>query len=164
MAVSVDKPNLPLQLILLATIIVLGGAYGSQYFGDLHPCKLCLYQRWPWWIAGGLALTAILLPSVAHLKSRLMILVGLVLIVGSAIAVYHVGVEFKWWQGPATCSGNIELPKSLSELHATLQRAPVVRCDEVSWSLFGISMAGYNALISASAGIFSLVVGTRTTK
>lgn len=164
MAFSVNRSDLPPLLILIAAIAALGGAYGSQYLGELQPCKLCLYQRWPWWAAGGLAALTFLLPGAAFLKSRALILIGLVLFVGSAIAFYHAGVEYKWWEGPATCSGAVELPKTLAELHASLSRAVAVPCDEPAWSLFGISMAGYNGLFSTATGLFAVAVGLRTSR
>lgn len=161
MAISIDRSTLPPLAILIAAIGALGGAYGSQSLGDLQPCKLCLYQRWPWWIAGGLAALAILLPAAAILKGRGMIAIGLILFVGASIAFYHAGVEYKWWEGPATCSGIAEMPQTLAELHAGLKQAAIIRCDEVPWSLFGISMAGYNGLFSTGAGLFAVAAGLR---
>jgi disulfide bond formation protein DsbB len=163
MPTSVNRSDIPVLLLLLAAIIALGAAYGSQHFGDLQPCKLCLYQRWPWWAVLGLASLTFVLPVSAEVKKRALIILGLVLFVGTSIAIYHTGVEQKWWPGPATCSGVVELPKTLSELHSSLQRAVNVPCDEVPWSFMGISMAGYNAIASGTAALFAFSTGLRKT-
>ena len=68
--------------------------------------------------------------------------------IGAGIAVFHVGVEQQWWPGTAECGGIDGANLSLEQLKAQILAAPVVRCDEVAWSLFGISMAGYNILLS----------------
>lgn len=134
--------------LLALAAATLGTVYASQYLGGLQPCKLCLYQRWPWWVAGGLALLGLALPQ---LRRGGLMLAGLAIWVGAGIALYHTGVEQKWWSGPASCSGG-SMPDSLEALRALIFSAPVVRCDEIAWSLFGISMAGYNALLSVATG------------
>jgi disulfide bond formation protein DsbB len=170
MAININRIHFASLLLLLSAIVALSSAYGSQYLGNLQPCKLCLYQRWPWWIAGGMAGLVFLFATskgdARHTGEttlrRALVLIGIVLLVGCAIATYHTGVEQHWWQGPATCSGNFTLPKTLEEIHTNVQRAVTVRCDEIPWSMWGISMAGYNAVASAVAGLFALNAGTRS--
>lgn len=153
--------TIPAALLLLS-IAVLATVYGAQHLGGLRPCELCLYQRWPWWIAAGLALAA-LVPGGAPADAARRVLVaaaGLVLIAGAVLAGYHVGVEQGWWQGPASCGGAIATPETLAELRAQLSQT-VVPCGEPAWSLFGISMAGYNAILSAAAGLAALAGARR---
>ena len=160
----IDRP-LFIPLVLLAiSAAILGGAYSFQYLGGLHPCTLCLYQRWPWWIAGGLAILAMLYVRNRDLARIFSALGALAVLVGMGVAVYHVGVEQQWWAGPTACSGTADAPKTLEALRAQIMAAPIVRCDEIPWSLFGISMAGYNALISLATGIFVLSLLRRNSR
>jgi disulfide bond formation protein DsbB len=128
-------------------VATLGAVYASQYLGGLRPCPLCLYQRWPWWIAGGLAVLS-LRPGFG--RGALM-LAGLALWAGAGIAGYHVGIEQHWGAGPSACTGAATLD-SVDALRAQIFATPIVRCDEIAWSLFGVSMAGYNALLSVATG------------
>ncbi len=161
----IDRPlTLPLGLLCISAA-VLGGAYAFQYLGGLQPCTLCLYQRWPWWIAAGFAVVALLMIRDRRATRGLAAFGAMAVLVGTGIAVYHVGVEQHWWTGPSACSGTSETPQTLEALRAQILAAPVVRCDDIAWSLFGISMAGYNVLISLATGlgILSLLQRNRRT-
>lgn len=149
--------TIPAALLLLG-LAVLATAYGAEHLGGLRPCELCLYQRWPWWIAAGLAFAALVPAGTA--RRALLAAAGAALIAGAVLAGYHVGVEQGWWQGPAACGGGVAAPETLSELRAQMSR-PVVPCSEPAWSLFGISMAGYNAVLSAAAGLAALAGARR---
>lgn len=134
------------DLILLATLgsaALLFGALGFQYLGGLAPCKMCIWQRWPHAIA-------ILIGLIAYWQSaRLLALLGsAVVFVGAGIGLYHAGVEQHWWEGPNTCTSGPIKDLSPEDLLSQILAAPVVRCDEIAWSLMGISMAGWNAIIS----------------
>lgn len=145
-------------LPLAAGVAALGGAYGSQYLGGLRPCELCLWQRWPWWVAATLGLLAILARRRPAVQAALLLLAVLAVFTGAGIAVFHVGVEQHWWPGLASCGGAaVDAGLSVEALRNQIMGAPVVRCDEVAWSLLGISMAGYNALLSAAVGALVLV-------
>ncbi len=160
----IDRPySIPLGLLFMSAA-ALGGAYAFQYLGGLQPCTLCLYQRWPWWIAGGLALLALLLLRERRLSRALAALGALSILVGAGIAVYHAGIEQHWWTGPTACSGTAATPQTLEALRAQIFAAPVVRCDDIPWSLFGISMAAYNALISLATGLSALVLLRRNAR
>ncbi|AGT08140.1 disulfide bond formation protein B [Paracoccus aminophilus] len=117
-----------------------------QHFG-YAPCELCILQRWPHLAAAvlGLGIWAF------GWKRGLAVLGLLAALTAVAFAIFHTGVELKLWQGPSHCSGGISgmTTMSANDLMAQLQAAPVVRCDEAAWSLFGISMAGWNAICSA---------------
>ena len=154
-----NSERTPHILLFLGSAVLLLGAYGFQYIGGLQPCVLCIYQRLPHLAILLLTLAAILLVSRPPATLLLSLLAGLVLLASAGIAGYHVGVEQKWWEGPADCqaSGTAE---TVAALRAQLLEKPVARCDEVPWSLFGVSMAGYNMLISAAMGFFAI----RTTR
>ncbi|MGA0615552.1 disulfide bond formation protein B [Paracoccus sp. KR1-242] len=111
------------------------------------PCELCILQRWPHLAA---AIIAALMAVLGW--RRWLALLGLIAAATAfGFAVYHTGVEMKLWLGPQHCSGGVSglATMSTGDLMAALEKAPVVRCDEISWSLFGISMAGWNAICSA---------------
>ncbi len=151
------------MLIALASIAILGTALASQYFGGLAPCKMCHYQRWPYifTIAAGIAAWA--LPGGSVASRWLIAACALAFAIGGAVAVYHAGVEYGWFAGPTSCSGTGETPKTIEELRRQLLTQPVVRCDEPAWTMFGVSMAGYNVLASAvlAAGSLFATVGMR---
>jgi disulfide bond formation protein DsbB len=137
----------PRSLILLATlgsVGLLGGAFAFQYIGGLAPCQLCLWQRWPH--------AAAILIGVVALATGLRGLVwlgGLAALTTAGIGMFHVGVEQLWWEGLATCTaGSIEGISTADLLDPTKDIAAVVRCDEIAWSLLGISMAGWNVVLS----------------
>ncbi|MDP2331789.1 MAG: disulfide bond formation protein B [Reyranella sp.] len=142
----------PSKLGLLAALgsgALLGGALYFQYVVGLAPCEMCHWQRWPHIVAivaGLLALASFAAPRLALV---LVLIATTALIVTSAIGVFHAGVEYRWWQGPQACSGNIPRGLSAEQLKKYLFGARMVRCDETVWSLWGISMAGWNALLSA---------------
>ena len=148
-------------LLLAASIAVLGTALASQYLGGLQPCVLCVYQRLPYAAVIMIATAALFLPTGP--RAVALALAGLALLTGTGIAVFHVGVEQHWWQGTAEC-GSVGAADSVEALRAQILSAPVVRCDEVPWSLFGISMAGYNALVSLGLGIASLIAARQLTR
>ena len=159
---SLTAPRTALLLVLAASVGVLGGAYVFQYAFGYQPCELCLYQRIPWWIVIGVGCGAYWAQNrLPGLGNMLLVLIGLTLLAGAGLAGYHAGVEWKWWQGPTACSGAPVDFNNLEDLTAAILAAPVVRCDDVAWSLFGISMAGYNFLISAALGLFAILVPLR---
>lgn len=133
------------RLILLAALGsggLLAGAFLFQMLG-YAPCKMCIWQRYPHVIAVGIGAAALLL------KQKWMAALGAMATATTAgIGFYHVGVEQDWWQGPTTCSSGSIDNLSPDALLDQIMNAPLVRCDEIPWELFGISMAGWNALLS----------------
>jgi len=143
-------------LALLVPVGLLGGALFSQFVGGLYPCEMCYWQRWPHGVAILLALGALLSPIGAPRTRALVLLAALAIAVSGAIGVFHAGVELGYWEGVTQCTANGA--KSLQDILST----PLVRCDQVQWSLFGISMAGWNAIISlGSAALIALLAGRR---
>lgn len=145
----------PAALIVGASVIALGAAYGSQIFGGLAPCILCLYQRVPYAIVIVLGLAALILKSQgrADLAAISVPLAGVVFFVGAVIAGFHVGVEQHWWQGTTECVGPAGAA-TLQDLEAQILATPVTLCNEIAWSLFGLSMAGYNVIASLALSGF----------
>lgn len=139
-------------------VVVLGTVLASQYLGGLQPCELCLYQRWPWGVAIALGvLAAVIRPA----RRVLVGLAGLVILLGGLLAAYHAGVEYGWFPGFTSCTSAISAGSSVADLRNQLLNAPVVRCDVPGFVLFGISMAGYNAILSVIAGLVLLFAGLR---
>jgi disulfide bond formation protein DsbB len=148
-------------LILAASVIVLGSALASQYWGGLVPCKLCIWQRWPYVATIVAALLALFVFRGIGARRVLLGFCAAVFAIGGAIAVYHAGVEQGWFSGPSSCSGDATAAQTVEDLRRLLLAQPVVRCDEIPWSLFGISMAGYNAIVSLILAWASLYAALR---
>ncbi len=132
---------------LVASAAVLGGALVSQYWGGLIPCELCLFERWPWWAAIVIALLGLLIGRRAALPWAALLL-AIVYAVGSVFAFYHVGVEQHWFAGPSACTAAPSGAMTLEQMKAQLLATPAVMCDQVQWSLFGVSLAGWNLVAS----------------
>jgi disulfide bond formation protein DsbB len=155
----IHSPRQAFGLLVLLTAGALGFALVQQYAFGLPPCEFCIWQRWPWGLVGVLGIVgAAIAPRAAR---PLLLLAGLLLLIGAAIAAFHVGVEQHWWQGPTACSSTAAPATSLDALRAQLASAPIVRCDQIAWSLLGVSMAGYNFLVSLIAGVVTLTIARR---
>jgi disulfide bond formation protein DsbB len=141
------------RLALGIPALLLAGAYLSQYGFGLYPCEMCWWQRWPHFAAIALALVS----TVAAPKRAWIALAALAILVSGLIGAYHAGVEYGWWEGVTACANHAAAGGG-DPLQAILD-APLVRCDEIPWSLFGISLAGWNFLVStaAAAAIFVLL-------
>lgn len=135
--------RLPVAIAALGSAVLLAAALAFQHLGGLAPCQMCIWQRWPHAIAvvlGALALGAGLRwPALAG---------ALVMLAGAGIGAWHAGFEQGWLPGPASCSGAPVGDLTAEELMARIMSAPLVRCDEIVWSFAGISMAGWNAILS----------------
>jgi disulfide bond formation protein DsbB len=138
-------------LALAAPALLLGGAYLSQYGFGLVPCEMCWWQRYPHFAALALALLAFALPALAGPFTGL---AALAILASGLIGAFHAGVEYHWWQGPRACTSTA-LGSGTDPL-AAIMAAPVVRCDVPQWQLFGVSLAGWNFLISTAAALVVL--------
>lgn len=146
-------------LAALGSALALAGAFAFQHLGDMPPCPLCITQRW--FHAGGVALGLALL---LRAPLRPMAALGaLILLGGAGVAFYHAGVEQHWWAGPQSCTAAADIGAlSTDDLLARLRQTPVVRCDEIPWALWGVSMAGWNALLSLGlAGLWAWSAAAR---
>ena len=153
-----EGPTAIAVLLTTAGTITLGIAYGFQYVGSLQPCQLCLYQRWSWWIAVLLGLIAINFRG-RELFQRIAVgYAAISILSGAVIAIFHVGVEQFWWEGHEICTGVGESAITIDALKKQIMNTPVTRCDDTTWALFDITMAGYNAFVSITAGMGGLIL------
>ena len=142
-------------LALLLPLGLLGGALGSQYIGGLHPCEMCYWQRWPHAAAILLAALAFTAPAASSRSRTLTLLAAAAIALSGAIGVYHAGVEVGIFEGITTCSTTRGM--TLQDIVS----APLVRCDQVQWSLFGLSMAGWNAILSLGGAVLIAVLALK---
>lgn len=147
-------------IALLLPLTLLGGALGSQYLGGLYPCEMCYWQRWPHAVAIVLAALAFTAPAEAPRARTLTLLAALAIAVSGAIGVYHAGVEAKIFQGFTTCTA---LSKGLSpaEILRQINHAPLIRCDQVQFRFLGISLAGWNAILSLGGAALILLLALK---
>lgn len=134
-------------LALAVPAALLGGAYISEYGFGLHPCEMCWWQRWPHFAALGFAVLAYVAPP----QRGWTLLAALAILVSGAIGLFHAGVEYGWWEGITSCAA-ISAGGSGNALE-DIMNTPLVRCDEPAWTLLGISLAGFNFLISTGAAL-----------
>ncbi len=153
---------------LASLLTIFGGAFvlvtalGFQHGFKLPPCQLCYWQRYGYIAAMAIAWTS-LLPLPTSARVGLATVAGLALLATAGIAVYHAGVEWKWWPGPRGCSATSGFGLSIEELKRRILGTPVVRCDAIAWQWLGLSMAGWNAIVAAVLGVVSLGLTWRVT-
>ncbi|AML52757.1 disulfide bond formation protein B [Falsihalocynthiibacter arcticus] len=131
-------------LVVIASfgsLAMLLGAFGFQYIGGLAPCPMCLWQRYPHAVA--FVLGVLILAGGPRILAALGAIAALTT---SAIGLFHTGVERDWWEGPTTCTSGPVANLTPEELMAQIMSAPLVRCDEVAWEMFDLSMASWNAI------------------
>jgi disulfide bond formation protein DsbB len=152
MTVTYDTAGRARLLALLLSGGLLGGAYISQYVFGLYPCEMCWWQRYPHFAALGLTGLAFVAPA----PRAWVALAAVSILISGVIGGFHAGVEYKWWPGITGCA---VIDLQMDVLNPTL--APVTRCDEAPWTLFGISLAGFNFLFSGlgAIAILALTVG-----
>ena len=145
-------------LALLLPLALLAGALGSQYLGGLYPCEMCHWQRWPHYLAVVVAGLAFVVPG-RQAREGLVVAAALLIALSGAIGVYHAGVEYHWWSGPAACTSTLTMSGATpAERLAAIMRAPVVMCDKAQWRLLGVSLAGFNAILSLGGAAVILAV------
>jgi disulfide bond formation protein DsbB len=149
---NADNPALTAALAITAiAAATLAGAWFFQLVLDIQPCPLCLEQRYAYYLA--LPLGLLVAFAASRGAARPVLLAGLLLLAIAALAntwlgTYHAGVEWKFWQGPTDCTGPVGNLGSAGTLLERLDTVKVIRCDEVQWRFLGLSLAGYNVLIS----------------
>jgi disulfide bond formation protein DsbB len=148
----------------VVSALMLGAAHAFETFGKMAPCHLCLKQREVYWVAGTVALIALVArrtPWAAKARRPFDLLLAAIFLYGAGLAAFHAGVEWKWWPGPTTCTGGGAA--AAGDLLAMLKggAVKVPQCDKAAWVFLGLSMAGWNALASLGFAGASLTAGLR---
>lgn len=155
-----DRRESALLVAFTLGLVSILAALGFEHLGGYVPCKLCLWQRWPYYLGVPLTMAGVLTIQREGLVGIGRVLAGLcavIFLISLGLGIYHAGVEWAFWPGPADCGGKIVTgPASVSDFRATLESAKSIRCDEAAWRLFGLSFAGWNALVSAMIAGFAL--------
>jgi disulfide bond formation protein DsbB len=133
-------------VIAAATILT---ALGFQHLGGYAPCPLCLEERYAYYFAVPVSAVALFLARRLEISAAriLLALIALAFLANAVVGVFHAGVEWKWWAGPAACTGGLQWGEG--GLGEQIENAPVIRCDEASWRFLFLSFAGWNAVVSA---------------
>ena len=151
------RPRRVLLAVGLASLAMLAAAFTAQYLFGLEPCVLCLYQRVHYGATAVLAVVGVSLAGEGRMPGMIVGLCGVVFLTGAGLALYHVGVEQHWWGSIAACGGGgVRGDITLEQLRAGLAAKPPKPCDQVDWTFFGVSLAGFNALASLGLAVFSL--------
>ena len=143
------------RLALGVPALLLAGAYVSEYGFGLFPCELCWWQRYAHFAAVALALVS----TVAPPKRLWIVLAGLGVLASGLLGGFHAGVEYGWWEGFTTCTSNVQ--DSGADPLEAIMNAPLIRCDVAQWTLAGISLAGFNAIISVIFAVAIFVLAGR---
>ena len=154
-----EKPGdlIAQHLALAVPALLLGGAYLAQYGFGLYPCDMCWWQRYPHFVALALAVMSFAVPP----QRVWVALAGLAIFVSGAIGGFHAGVEYGWWEGLTACSSAVATDGDPLD---AIMNAPLIRCDAAPWDLFGISLAGWNFLISCGVAITIWVLQARSVR
>lgn len=142
------------HLALAVPVALLGGAYMSQYVFGLFPCEMCWWQRYPHFAALVLGVIGLMQPR----QQLWPLLAGVAILTSGLIGAFHAGVEYDWWEGITGCA---TVAKAGGDPLAAILDAPIVRCDVAPWTLFGISLAGFNFLISTGGAVAILALVRR---
>ncbi len=157
--------RVPSAVVMAVSSGALLGAYFFQYVVGLAPCILCLYQRAPHAALILLGLLAFILGIKRHPKKAALIILlcALLYLISGGLGVYHAGVEQHWWVSAfEACSAPISF--NADNLLAQLEKTAAVRCDAIAWQMFGISMAGYNAILSFIMAVYCAVAALLVTR
>ena len=151
-----NPPHAAAALVFVGGLATIGGFFYFQYVLGYPPCPLCLDQRIAFYVSVPLA--ALIWRGAGHGSSRKVLVLGFAAIVvamlwNTGLSAYHAGVEWKLWPGPTDCSGPINGFGSATNMLQRLQNIRIVRCDEAAWRLFGISLAGYDVMVSLALAL-----------
>lgn len=160
MTAAAERGKAAIAAVTLAAAGILATVYVAQYGFDLWPCSLCYVQRVPYFFVAVFGAMA-LMPALDGATRRIIMfhLVGL-FVLAAGFALYHVGVEAKWWPGPDTCTG-IRPADSLVDVLAGMSKPGQPNCDEVAFAVMGISLAGYNVIAALALAAGSLAAALR---
>jgi disulfide bond formation protein DsbB len=145
------------RTVAVLSFLALAGALAIEHIGGIPPCPLCLDQRLAYYAAVPLGFLAFALADERRDWSRaILVLLAVGFMLNAALGLYHAGIEWAWWRGPDACSGMGTIATSPDELLKSLQQPRVVRCDEAALRIFGLSLAGYSAILSAALAFFAM--------
>jgi disulfide bond formation protein DsbB len=151
-------------LAIAVPAALLAGAYGSEIFGGLHPCEMCWWQRYGHFAGLGLALVSLLLRRAPDRGRSFVWLAALAILASGGIGAYHAGVEAGIFEGFTQCTSTSSAGMSSEEMLKAIMATPLVRCDDIQFSFLGISMAGWNAILSVLAALSILWLSLRRPK
>jgi disulfide bond formation protein DsbB len=145
-----------LALVVAAATIV--AALGFEHLGGYLPCPLCLEQRYAYYAGVPVLFAALVVLSAGHRRTAALLfaLVALAFLANAGLGVYHAGAEWRFWPGPDSCAGAQEITTSAGGLLDVLPNTNVIRCDEAAWRFAGISLAGWNVVVSIAVAALSL--------
>jgi disulfide bond formation protein DsbB len=155
------------RLALLVAVVAAGalaGAWFIQIVLGVLPCKLCLDQRIPYYVGVPLAVLAAWQAARQPnglITAGLMLALGSVFAVGAGMGLYHAGIEWGLWRGPADCSGPVSAALPIGEFLKRLETTKVIRCDEVALRIAGLSLAAWNLIVSAGLALLAFVGARR---
>jgi disulfide bond formation protein DsbB len=157
---ALSAPSAARLLALLLPLALLAAAFGSEYIGGLNPCEMCWWQRYAHIAALVPAAFAFTAQAGSPRARTLTLLAATAIAVSGAIGVYHAGVELGIFEGFTTCTAN-STGATTADIFRKIAGAPLIRCDQVQWSLLGISMAGWNAILSLGGAAIIVFLGAR---
>jgi disulfide bond formation protein DsbB len=168
---ALARTSAPLSPAAIARLIalvlpaaLLAGAYGSQYWGGLYPCEMCWWQRYAHMAALVPAALAFTAPAESRRSRTLTLLAALGIAVSGVIGVYHAGVEAKIFEGFTTCTSLAKPGGSTADLLKQITHAPLIRCDQVQYRFLGISLAGWNAIMSLGGAALILILSLKPSR
>lgn len=132
-------------LVTLFSVVALASALIAEYYFDLQPCAMCLKQREPYYVI----IAGFILVMILKWQDKIWFYVGvqIVSIYGLFYSLWHVGIENKILAGPSSCSGGLNISTNTSSLKEQIISKAVINCEEVAWSIFGLSAATMNSLL-----------------
>ncbi|MDE0877753.1 MAG: disulfide bond formation protein B [Sphingomonas bacterium] len=148
-------------IALVVPAALLAGAWSFQLWVGLFPCEMCLWQRWPHYTAVIVAAFAFMMPP--RIARGLVAIAAMLIAISGLIALYHAGVEYRWWHGITACTQTLDLSGlTPAQRLDRIMNTPAVPCDVAQWQLGGISLAGFNAIISlGTAAVIAILLGRR---
>jgi disulfide bond formation protein DsbB len=155
---SLDKAR---GLAIAVPTALLAGAYGSEIFGGLFPCEMCWWQRYAHFAGLGFALLSLALRKAPDRGRSFVWLAALGILASGGIGAYHAGVEAGIFEGFTKCTSSAGAGLSGEELLKAIMAASIVRCDDIQFAFLGISMAGWNAILSILAALSILWLSLR---
>jgi disulfide bond formation protein DsbB len=165
---ALARTSTPLSAAAIARLVafllplaLLAGAFGSQYWGGLYPCEMCWWQRYAHMAALVPAALAFTGPAESQRSRMLTLLAALAIAISGVIGVYHAGVEAKIFEGFTTCTSLVKPGGSTADLLKQITHAPLVRCDQVQYRFLGISLAGWNAILSLGGAALILLLSLK---